>query len=105
MTRNIFTALLVFLLLTGCGRGGFDDYKAPETTTASQIFNTACSECHGSNGEGMLFGLFFKLEPAAKTTEELAAKILSGGEGMPAFLNLSETQRLKLAKYIQEIRN
>jgi len=104
MTRNIITTLSVFLLLSGCGRGGFDDFQAPETASVSQIFKTACSECHGSNGEGMLFGLFFKLEPAGKTTEELAAKILSGGEGMPAFLNLSETQRFKLAEYIQEIR-
>lgn len=102
MARKIITTLSVSLLLIGCGRGGFDDFTAPESTSVSQIFENACSECHGDNGDGMLFGLFFKLEPAGKTTEELAAKILSGGEGMPAFLNLSKNQRLELAEYILE---
>ena len=92
------------LLLTGCGRGGFDDYKAPESTGVAQIFDAACTECHGSKGEGMLFGFFFTLEPEGKTKQELSAKILSGGEGMPAFLNLTESQRLKLAEYVLEIR-
>ena len=103
MTKIIIT-ISVLVLLTACGRGGFDDYKAPESTDISQVFETACAECHGSKGGGMFFGLFFTLEPGGKSSQELAAKILSGGEGMPAFLNLTESQRLKLAEYVLEIR-
>lgn len=94
----------ILLLLSACGRGGFDDFKAPESMEIAQVFNSACTECHGSDGGGMLFGFFFALEPQGKTKEELAAKILSGGEGMPAFLNLTENQRLRLAEYVFEIR-
>lgn len=101
---KIILTVSILIFLTACGRGGFDDYEAPESVDIAQIFDSACAECHGGDGAGMLFGFFFSLEPTGKSTEELAAKILSGGEGMPAFLNLTETQRFKLAEYILEIR-
>ncbi len=104
MMIKTLLAISFLLLLTACGRDGFDDFKAPESMQSAQIFDSACAQCHGSDGGGMLFGLFYSLEPEGKTKEELAAKILSGGGGMPAFLNLTENQRLKLADYVFEIR-
>ena len=104
MMIKTLLAISFLLLLTACGRGGFDDFKAPESMETAQVFDSACAECHGTDGGGMMFGVFFALDPQGKTKQELAAKILSGGEGMPAFLNLTEKQRLRLAEYVFEIR-
>ena len=102
MKNILFISSLV--LLTACGRGGFDDYQAPASTDTAEIFAAACAQCHGSDGAGMLFGLMFTLEPVGKSVDELSAKILSGGEGMPAFINLTDQQRQDLAGYILTLR-
>lgn len=96
--------LAMSVLLTACGRGGIDDYKAPESSTAEQIFAETCSNCHGNDGSDKLFGMMFALNPGDKSIEELSKTILTGRNGMPAFANLSSSQRMALASYIKELR-
>ena len=103
MKLKILTLLSVAVLLTACGKGGVNDFKAPETSSAADMFANGCAGCHGSDGSGK-FGMMFKLSPEGKSAEQLAATILSGREGMPSFPNLTEKQRLQLAEHILSIR-
>lgn len=91
------------ILLSACGAGGVNDFKAAQGDAAPEMFAAGCANCHGSDGSGK-FGFMFKLEPAGKSVEELATTILTGREGMPAFPNLNEAQRKALAEHIIAIR-
>jgi mono/diheme cytochrome c family protein len=92
------------ILLSACGKGGINDFSAPENTPVAQVFAEGCARCHGSDGSGMMMGLMFTLEPGEKSATELATTILSGRNKMPAFAALSEKQRMELAEYILAIR-
>jgi len=100
---KIILSFFFIVLLSACGKGGISTFSAPESTDVKTVFANACAKCHGDNGGGQ-FGLFSTLNPEGKTEQILAETILSGREGMPAFIKLTEEQRLALAKYIIEIR-
>jgi len=104
MKFKIAGIIILSLVLSACGRGGLDSFEAPANVSAEQIFEHACTKCHGSDGGGMLFGMMFKLDIEGKTPQDLANTILTGREGMPAFVNLSEPQRLALATYIKSLK-
>lgn len=95
--------ILAMVFLSACGRGGVEGFSAPKDTPVTTVFQDGCATCHGDEGGGK-FGILFKLSPAGKTAQELAETILVGHEGMPAFPNLSESQRLALAEHILSIR-
>ena len=104
-----FKTLMVIpaaFLLTACGGGdgGVNEFSAPENTPVAKVFESGCAKCHGVDGGGKMAGMMYKMDPAGRSAEELAALILSGQKGMPSFPKLSETQRLSLAKHVIELR-
>jgi mono/diheme cytochrome c family protein len=84
------------LLLTGCG--GKEDYSAPEDTSAETMFQQACAHCHGEAGAGK-FGFLLGLRESRIPADNVARMIANGRGIMPAFPELSETQRQRLAEY------
>ncbi|MFL6210683.1 MAG: c-type cytochrome [Pyrinomonadaceae bacterium] len=92
--------------------------RAPAATPADQLadsrklFAQTCARCHGDNGEGGEFELDGKKSkaPTLRTGHavkhpdaELAKKISTGGDGMPAFgKRLSAEQIDNLVRFIRQ---
>lgn len=91
------------LLLTACGSGGINDFSSPDSTPIAELFADGCAKCHGTDGGGK-FGLVYALNPVGKNAPMLAETIREGRGGMPAFPQLSETQRLLLAEHVLSLR-
>ena len=84
------------LLVAGCG--GQSDYSAPEGTPAPKMFKQACAHCHGEEGTGK-FGFLLGLKDSQIPADNVAHMIANGRGIMPAFPELAESQRQRLADY------
>lgn len=93
---TLATIVTAGMLVAGCG--GEEDYSAPEGTPALKMFEQACSHCHGEKGTGK-FGFLLGLKGSQIPAENVVPMIANGGGIMPAFPELSESQRQRLAEY------
>ena len=75
-----------------------------------KLFQKNCTECHGTNGQGMEKKHSADLQlPMVQTQSDgtLFWKITNGnaGKGMPAFSKLPEQQRWQLVLFIRTLKN
>ncbi|MCG7899912.1 MAG: cytochrome c [Candidatus Thiodiazotropha lotti] len=89
---------LLALSLSGCSDS--NDFKPITGMDGMDIYANACASCHGENGQGK-FGLLLKLADSEASPEEISAKIINGGQLMPAFPNISQAQAEQIAAYLK----
>ncbi len=77
------------------------DYTPVAGASAETIFAEACASCHGDAGAGK-FGFLFKLTDSEYPHPDsaIAAKIIQGGNSMPAFPNIGQKNAEALGAYI-----
>jgi len=92
----LITALIsaVYLILTGQTRS-----YLPQNADPAVIYQEACAECHGKQGEGS--GWFYPaLGETEISREEVVEIIRQGAFMMPAFPQIPDTTLLRLSAYI-----
>jgi mono/diheme cytochrome c family protein len=94
----IYASALLTLLLTGCSET--NEFTPTEGMSAADIFSSTCQSCHGEKGAGK-FGFILAIAGSDDSLQEIAAKIHEGGSIMPAFPNISDSDRLAIATYIK----
>jgi mono/diheme cytochrome c family protein len=88
----------VYLVLTGQTRS----YR-PGNPDPAVIYQEACAECHGKQGEGR--GWFYPaLGEKEISREDVAEIVRDGAFMMPAFPQIPDTTLLRLSSYIWEKR-
>ncbi len=113
LTAPLLTAtlLIVSLLISGCSPGdqsddssaaGSDSPEAGSVAAGQQLFEQNCASCHPRKGRGN----YLKRIPATlltRRTEQDLMNWIRGSEKhreMPAFVDLSETERRDLSAYL-----
>ena len=97
-TTRILGIVLIAAGLSACGGGS--SYQPATGLSTEQLYAEACSGCHGKTGGGK-FGFLFSIVDSEMPVNEIVDKIRNGGQMMPAFPQISETQATEIAAYVK----
>lgn len=94
--KNVFSLLVIFVLLVLVGCGKTNDYTPAADASGEEIFGAVCTQCHTPISREVVM----VISEGAATKEGIIKKVQSGSTRMPAFVNIQGEAADRLAEYV-----